>query len=293
MSERIVKVPQEIMTIPGKQSILKLNGLSVVGSCSFTQEVRGTLFLEDHLLLFVQHGVFSVNHGNKVYIVHKNEMVLLKKAIVIQYQKSGDHENDDLLEYKMFFLKDEILREFSKIANIKPVVSEVVVPISVKPINERLATYIDSIKPYFNEYENIDKNLIKIKLLELLYDLAAADNNLMQQILQLKQHARSNIPKIVEENILNPVSISDLAYLSGRSLSSFNREFQSIYNTSPRQWIRQQRLDRAKDLLLNTSMSVTDICFMVGFENITHFSRTFKERHGYSPILYKQKYSFD
>ncbi|WP_315068951.1 AraC family transcriptional regulator [uncultured Clostridium sp.] len=292
MNERIVRIPQEIIAIPNKQNILKLNGLSIIGSCSFTQEVSGSLFLEDHLLLFVQHGIFSVNYGGNIYVVHENEMILLKKAIVIHYKKSGDHKNDNLLEYQKFFLKDELLREFCKMANIKPMQPEVTVPISIKPVNERLTKYVDSIKPYFNECENIDKTLIKIKLLELLYDLTATDRDLMNQLLQLKQQVCSNIPKVLEENILNPVSISDLAYLSGRSLSSFNREFQSIYNMSPHQWIRERRLARAKELLLSTSMSVTDICFMAGFENIAHFSRTFKGHYGYSPISYKQKYSY-
>ncbi|WP_165755689.1 helix-turn-helix domain-containing protein [Ruminiclostridium hungatei] len=51
-------------------------------------------------------------------------------------------------------------------------------------------------------------------------------------------------------------------------------------------------MDRARELLRNTSISVTDICFMTGFENITPFSRAFKERYGSSPISCKQQYSF-
>lgn len=292
MGERVLKVPQGLVSPEYSQRILKSNGLSVIKSYTFTQKRKGTLFLEDHLLLFVQHGVYSISYGGKIYEVHKNEMVLLKKAISVQYQKTEDPEDKGLLEYKMFFLKDELLREFFKMANIKPKEPEAPVPISVKPVNERLIKYVESLEPFFSEPENVDGNLIKIKLLELLYDLAATDDNLMQQLMQLKQQMRSDIPKIVEENIFNPVSIDDLAYLSGRSLSSFKRDFQSIYNMPPYHWLRERRLDRAKELLMNTSMSVTDICFMTGFENITHFSRTFKERYGCSPISYKQQYSF-
>lgn len=292
MGERIIRAPQGVTPVPNKQSILKLNGFTVVGSCTFIKKARGSFFLEDHLILLVQHGVFSISYGGKIYVVHKNEMVLLKKAIVIQYQKSGDPEEKSLLEYTMFFLKDDLLREFAKMANVKLTKPRTSVPISVMPINERLLKYFDSLKPYFNECETISGNLMKIKLLELLYDLAAADNDLMQQLLQLKQQTRSDIPKIVEENILNPISVSDLAYLSGRSLSSFKRDFQTIYNMSPHQWIRERRLDRAKELLMNTPMSVTDICFMTGFENVAHFSRAFKERYGCSPISYKQQHSF-
>jgi AraC family transcriptional regulator, exoenzyme S synthesis regulatory protein ExsA len=291
LNDKIYRVPREIRTDLKDHNVLRLKGLYVIGAYTQTQKVSGTLFLEDHLLLFVQEGKFSVSHGENIYIVNKNEMVLLNKAIVIQYQKFGDAEKDNLMSYKMFFLSDEILREFSKTADIRLTELKTPVPVSVRLVNERLAKYLESLDPYFHD-EKVDKNLIKIKLMELLYDLTAMDTDLMYQLLQLKQLARSDIPKIVDENILNPVSVSDLAYLSGRSLSSFKREFQSIYNMSPHQWIRERRLDRAKELLMNTSISVTDICFMTGFENTTHFSRIFKERYGCAPITYKRKFSF-
>lgn len=292
MSERILKVPQGLSSAANDQRILNLNGFSVIKSYTFTQKRKGTLFLEDHLLLFVQHGVYSISYGGQIYNVHKNEMVLLKKAISIQYQKTEDPGDKGKLEYKMFFLKDELLREFFKMTNLKSKSIEEQVPISVKPVNERLTKYVESLEPYFKEPESIDGNLIKIKLLELLYDLAAIDEDLMKQLMQLKKQVRSDITRIVEENILNPVSVDDLAYLSGRSLSSFKRDFQSIYNMPPYHWLRERRLDKAKELLINTSMNVTDVCFMTGFENSTHFSRAFKERYGCSPISYKQRYNF-
>lgn len=291
MAERVIKVPHGLTIAASDQRILNLNGFSVIKSYTFTKKRKGTLFLEDHLLLFVQHGIYTVSYGGEVYTVHKNEMVLLKKAISIQYQKTKDPDDPCRLEYKMFFLKDDLLREFFKMANIKPKSPKVPVPISVKPVDERLIKYVESLEPYFKEPEKVDGNLIKIKLLELLYDLAASDGGLMLQLMQLKQQAYSDIAKIVEENILNPVSLNDLAYLSGRSLSSFKRDFQAIYNMPPYHWLREKRLDYAQELLLSTAMTVTDICFMTGFENITHFSRIFKEYYGCSPISYRQQYS--
>lgn len=87
---------------PYDQSILKLNGFSVIESCTFAQKRKRSLFLEDHLLLFVQHGIYSISYGGKIYDVQKNEMVLLKKAIVVQYLKSGDIEDEGLLDTKCF-----------------------------------------------------------------------------------------------------------------------------------------------------------------------------------------------
>lgn len=291
MTERIIKVPQGLGAEPFNQKILKLKGLSVVESCTLTESKQGSMFLEDHLLMFVLNGTYTVRYGDQAYTVHKHEMVLLQKSIVVQYEKSGEPNQDYLLAYMMFFIKDELLVDFMKMADIQSSQPIALVPIFVNPISERLLSYIESLKSYFNEPDNIADGLIKIKLLELLFDLAHANENIMQQMLQLKQQVRSDISTIVEQNIMNPVSLNDLAYLSGRSLSSFKRDFQTIYNAPPSQWIRQKRLEKAKELLTYSAMSVTDVCFTTGFENVAHFSRVFKEHFGFPPSFYKQQLS--
>lgn len=82
---------------------------------------------------------------------------------------------------------------------------------------------------------------------------------------------------------MNPVSLSDLAYLSGRSLSTFKREFQAIYNKPTFQWIRNRRLEKAKELLVSSGLSAIDVCFATGFENVAHFSKSFKKKYGVPP----------
>ena len=282
------KVPEDITATPF-QKILSLNGLSVIESCSVNASGRkGSAFLEDHLLLFVQQGTYNIRVGKCKYVVRKNEMVLLKKAILMEYDKEGDPDNNNIFEYMMFFLKDEFLIDFMKIANIQSIQVEELVPVSVKPVNERLLGFVESIKPYFQEQEDIDAGLLKIKMLELLFDLASTDKNLLQQILQLKKQARADITVVVEDNFTNPVSLTELAYLSGRSLSTFKRDFQAIYQVSPAQWIREKRLMKAKELLGNTGLTVTDVCYSTGFENMAHFSRLYKEHFGYSPSTHRQ-----
>ena len=289
METKIVRVPQGLTSAPYNQKSLKFKDLSVIESCVFSDTRTGTMFLEDHLLLFVLEGTYKARHGREEYTVRKNQMVLLKKAVVIDYHKAAELGQDSRVEYMMFFLKDDLLKDFIKIADIKSLSTDesAAVPVSVREVNERLLKYLDSLKPYFSESEKIEENLIRLKLLELLFDLTNTDQNILAQLLQLNQISRKNIKAIVEENLLNPVSLNELAYLSGRSLSSFKRDFQALYNMPPSQWIREQWLEKAKDLLLNKSMSVTDVCYTTGFENIAHFSRLFKSHFGYSPSSHK------
>lgn len=287
-SSKVVKVPLELTTVPYHQSILKMNGLSVIESCTHTQNNTGSMFLEDHLLLFVLKGMYTVRYGNQSYTVKKNEMVLLQKSITVEFEKSGEKDEEYLLDYMMFFLKEDLINEFVKMADLKPSYPTALDAVSVKSVNDRLISYIESLKPYFTQPDEISSGLIKIKLLELLFDVADTDENFYFQFLQLKRKERKSITEVIEENIFNPVSLNDLAYLSGRSLSTFKREFKEIYNTSPLNYIRNRRLDKAKELLTHTSFSVTDVCFSTGFENVSHFSKVFKERFGISPSLLKK-----
>jgi AraC-like DNA-binding protein len=91
----------------------------------------------------------------------------------------------------------------------------------------------------------------------------------------------------VEENIMNSLSLQQLAMMSGRSLSSFRRDFLAIYNMPPSHYIRQKRLEKARELLKSTTMTVTDICYTLGFENIAHFSRLFKSYFKSSPSEFR------
>ncbi|WP_262507198.1 helix-turn-helix domain-containing protein [Sphingobacterium sp. IITKGP-BTPF85] len=72
-----------------------------------------------------------------------------------------------------------------------------------------------------------------------------------------------------------------------QKLSSFKRDFKAIYNMTPASWIREKRLEKAKEMLEATQLPVSEICYSLGFENISHFSRIFKEYHGQAPTVFR------
>lgn len=287
-SGKTIKAPQELMNGQDRTGSLQQNGLSVITFCLQTQGRRGTYFLKDHLLLYVKTGIYNVRFRDREYTVRNNEMVFLHKSILIEYDKSGEPDSEYILDYMMFFLNEKVLQEFVQFADVKPIypVSDFV-PVSIIPVNELTKTYFDSLQPYFYNSDPISDGLVKVKLMELLFHLTDSNKKLLYQMLQPDSQENTSIDKIMEENFLNPVSLNDLAYLSGRSLSTFKRDFQAKYHTSPLKWIRNRRLDKAEKLLLETTLSVTDICYSTGFENITHFSKVFKIQFGVSPSEFR------
>jgi len=276
---KVVKMPQSLVSV----GMLKIKGLSVMGACGYSDIKTGRMYLQDHVLLVVQEGVYMVRHGEEEYTVRKNEMILLHKGIVIEYEKYGEEDSKHVLDYMMFFLKDEVIHEFMKLSNLPSSKSDLPASAAVHSVNERLLSYMASLKPYFKEPEGIQDELIKLKMLELLFDILDADKGLMNQILELRQQRPTSIIEVMEKNVLTPVSLQDLAYLSGRSLSTFKREFRKVYNEPPFQWIRNRRLEKAKELLTHSGISITEVCFATGFENVSHFSKVWKKKYGVSP----------
>lgn len=275
------------------QRVIKMGDIAVIESCTFTgspEGYRGSKFLTEHLLLYVLDGQYTAKHGAEQAVVRPNEMVLLRKAIAIDYEKHMATENNYRFEAVLFFMSDDVIREFIKTSGFKNGVNghqdQALYKISA---TNKLKGFISSIKPYFEEPDNLSQGLIKIKMLELLYDLANADPLLVNQLLLLNSPARKDISAIMEANYTNPVSLNDLAYMAGRSLSSFKRDFQQVYKIAPAQWIRERRLKYAQQLLTTTAMDVSDVCYESGFESIAHFSRTFKEFFGVSPSGLKRK----
>jgi AraC-like DNA-binding protein len=236
----------------------------------------GSLFVEENMLVFLTEGKLNLRFGQSEFVVDKTNMIFLRKNILVQYK--AEEAGCILIS-----LKHELVTEFVKLAQINVKVNKGALPVIVDSVNSQLSVFLDTLGPYFAE----QGPLTRFKLLELLFNLSHSDNRILGQLMDLRQQFRIDITSTVEENIMNSLSVNQLAELAGRSLSSFRRDFLAIYNMPPSQWIRQRRLEKARELLVSTTMTVTDVCYTLGFENLAHFSRLFKSYFGHSPSGYK------
>ena len=278
----ITKFPSALISGDCTTSSLTLDGGSIIDQCIVTAGERGTFFLEQHLLYVVLGGSVKLTCGRQTWTVGKNEMILLRRAQSVSYEKQGSEETG-LFESQLFAINDELLKDFltSQQVQIPQMTEELGAQVS--PMSDRLVAYCWSLSPYFNDPSQVNPGLLRLKVMELLYNVMDCSKNIFRQMLQLRQPVKTDIHRVIEENYTSPISLDELAYLSGRSLSSFKREFQNIYGESPARWIREKRLSKAQQMLRSSSLSVADVAYSLGFENPTHFSRIFKQQYGYAP----------
>lgn len=89
----------------------------------------------------------------------------------------------------------------------------------------------------------------------------------------------------IRENVQESLSLDDLADIACLSPYYFNRIFHGLIGIPPGEFLAALRLNAAKRLLLTTSLSVTDICFEVGYCGLGSFTTRFSQQIGVSPRL--------
>lgn len=85
------------------------------------------------------------------------------------------------------------------------------------------------------------------------------------------------------ERLCEPISLRDMSRVAYLSEFHFNRVFHQVTGLPPNKFISAMRLDEAKRLLLNTNLSITDICFEVGYNSLSTFTRRFTQQVGLGP----------
>lgn len=80
--------------------------------------------------------------------------------------------------------------------------------------------------------------------------------------------------------------MEEMASYTGRSLASFKRDFKKVSELSPLKWIINRRLEAAYDLIIQGRVNITDVCYTVGFKNLSHFSKVFKDKYGMAPTAF-------
>jgi AraC family transcriptional regulator, exoenzyme S synthesis regulatory protein ExsA len=91
------------------------------------------------------------------------------------------------------------------------------------------------------------------------------------------------LQRIMEDNYCFNLTVEQYAQLCNRSLSAFKRDFQKTMHTTPGKWLLEKRLSHALRLLENKEKNVNEVAFESGFENASHFTRSFKERYQVTP----------
>ncbi len=219
-----------------------------------------------------------------------NEAVLLKCGVhFIDVLKENEDNQIEVIVFHFFpdILKrlytgdlPKIIKKQSKSKN-----SQVVIPTNV------IAKFIESLDFYFQNPALVNNDLLELKIKELVLLLIQSKNinSILELVTDLYSTNTVQVRDVVEMHLFSSLKLEELAKLCNLSLSSFKREFKKEFNDSPTNYINNRRLDKAKELLSITDLSISEIAYEIGFKDSLYFTRLFKKKTGIPPTTYRKE----
>ena len=92
----------------------------------------------------------------------------------------------------------------------------------------------------------------------------------------------------INQNFNRIISLDDLTHFAHVSKTTLIDLFKELYGTTPIRYLNNLRMEKARELLANSDLSIGEISELVGFQSIHYFSRSFKEREGCTPLCYRK-----
>jgi len=94
----------------------------------------------------------------------------------------------------------------------------------------------------------------------------------------------------VDRDYAQPLDLEDLARTAGISKYHFHRLFTATYGVTPAAYLSRRRIERAQDLLRATNLTVTEVCYAVGFSSLGSFSARFRAVVGEGPREFQRRW---
>lgn len=246
------------------------------------------LWTESHLITFVINGRKDWFSGNQTYCLSSGDALFVKKGV---YTTKQYFEQDYCV--MLFFMNDDFIKDFvhnhewlnSGLETNKP--SESVIKIDT---DNSFNTLVESIFQYLTMDEAIPDELVEIKFKELVFNIALNKKNIgfKDILLDISKSSKARLEHVMNSNFQYDLPLLGFAKLSGRSLSSFKRDFKESFGGTPARWLINRRLEHSKTLLKGTSLNVNEVCFESGFKNNSHFIRAFKQNFNQTPTQFRE-----
>lgn len=155
--------------------------------------------------------------------------------------------------------------------------------------NKELAGSINKLISISME-DNVAKDgLADLSLKFLLLRIIQTQNLALINESRLPQHHFTPVVQYIKEHLTEKISIAVLARESCMSRSAFFQSFKKEFGLSPLEFVQQERITKAKLIMADNNLSITDVCYQSGFNHPNYFIKLFKRHEGITPAMYRDR----
>lgn len=250
----------------------------LVYSCAFETYRGHEEFIPDYFLGFQLSGETHAFHDKGQTIIKENTVVLVRKNQLIRTVKHPSKNGK--YQFLSITLDQETLRQY---AAENRITADERFPDNKKLFfesDEFFSGYFVSLLPYIDKTKAATSRLIVLKVKEAIELILQSNPDFKNLLFDFSEPHKIDLKEFMIKNFMFNVSVETFARLTGRSLSGFKRDFNKAFNTTPKQWLKEKRLEEAYYLIRHKNKKPSDIYLELGFENLSHFYYAFKQKFG-------------
>lgn len=239
----------------------------------------------EHMLVYICSGEMKLVSSDKEFSLSKGDSCFIMRNHLVRkvkQPKDGEPFKGLFLQFKVPFLK-----RMMSIRNLA-------MPVEHSQLLEKQACVMldnnsfiknmfASFEHYFDTKQYPSKDLLEDRMYEAVLALLQMKPGLAPVIFNFAQPWKTDLVDFMNRNFKCNLSIEEFAHFSGRSLSSFKKDFAQTFNLTPSRWIVKRRLIEAKKLMEQSGKKPVEVYLEVGFKNLSHFSTAFKKEFGFPP----------
>lgn len=248
-------------------------------SCYQDKFFKSDIMFEHHMLIWFISGETKIVRAEGTYLFQKGDIFLIPRnqlATIINYPKDGQPHKTVVMH-----LTTEWLRNFYARLNVRPATADTerIRHYSHHPL---LESCLSSLIPYFG-MQDLPEDIAHLKITEAVTILRSIDTSIDNILANFEEPGKIDLADYMERNFMFNLPLEKFGYLTGRSLTTFKRDFKKAFATTPQRWLTKKRLNFAHYQFVEKKKKPIDVCYEVGFENLSHFSFAFKKQFGYAP----------
>lgn len=250
----------------------------LVYSCAFEKYRGDEEFIPEHFLGFQLSGETHAFHAQGNTVITENTIVVVRKNQLIRTIKYPDKSGK--YQFVSISLDQETLRQYA-IEN--KIVADAPYQGNQKLFFESddyLRSYFLSLAPYINKTKEATPRLAALKIREAVELLLQSRPDFKNLLFDFSEPYKIDLEEFMNQNYMFNVPVESFAKLTGRSLSTFKRDFNRIFGMAPKRWLLERRLDEAHYLIRHKQKRPAEFYLDLGFENLSHFYFAFKQKFG-------------
>lgn len=270
-----------IQYLPNPTTTLLEDSIQIIDYQVTNARLKSKLILTKNVISFLIEGTKEVITHNASITITSEQFLLVKSGNCLVSENVSIINNYRSI---LLFFSDEVLLQFMNKNKISVTTSNPSKPYHVCDYDTYIQHYVTSLQKIQLYESSLQKSLLQTKFEEIMiYLIHKKGKEFLENFFVVQNNYVRRFKNIVESNILNNLTIQELAFLCNMSISTFKREFVKNYQTTPIRWFQEKRLEHSVFLLNTKKLRPVDVFHEVGFESLSSFTQAFKQKYGNTP----------